>query len=35
MRREAYVDDALPVGAWPPLADPIGILRRCRALLEG
>ncbi|HUD71022.1 MAG TPA: aldo/keto reductase, partial [Dongiaceae bacterium] len=35
MRREAYVDDALPVGGWPALPDPIGILRRCQALLEG
>src|SRR6185436_1106389 len=34
MRREAYVDDALPVGGWPSLPDPIGILRRCRALLS-
>ena len=34
MRREAYVDDALPVGGWPALPDPIGILRRCRALLS-
>lgn len=28
MRRPPYVDDAMGVGAWPPLAEPITVLRR-------
>ena len=35
MRREAYVDDALPVGGWPAIPDPLAVLRRCRELVSG
>jgi hypothetical protein len=34
MRREKYVDDALPVLAWPPLAGAAGALARTSTTVE-
>jgi len=33
MRRPDYVDDAMAVEAWEPLADPLAVLRRTRDAL--